>query len=426
MPSADPVVFSVQDVADCYYQFRLPSDFIARFGLMPLQARELGITELEGHPLKPTDMLVPCLTVLPMGFSWALHWTQVAHRTLLRDAGLGGPDREWLDGMPLSGPRAGKPARLVYVDNELFVATSAEEAVRERARAHRHLSSQGLPLHEVQDAVTTVECIGLELDGIELTARASQRKRDRLRAAWCQVKRKPLMSGKQLETLLGHLTYMMLLNRPTLSCFRAVYDFARVHYLTPATLWKSCYNELRMAFSMIPPLTVRWSLPWHHTVGCSDATLFGYAVQEKSFPEYSVRAVGQWSDRWRFRWGAGDDPRARALGDVENKKASRGASAPAAPCLPAPRWQPAHVDSDLQVAADFPEVPHTMLLNSDWSLIQARRYHDSEAIHMKEGRAVLFGLRRKLRQACNHDHRHLFSQTILHLHSAWETVVLLT
>ena len=116
---------------------------------------------------------------------------------------------------------------------------------------------------------------------------------------------------------MGHVTHAMLLNRPALPCFRAVYDFTRRHYHTPRTLWPSVYDELRAAFALLPVLIVSWSTPWSSTAGCSGASLFGYAVREAECKMSLVSEIGAWSDRWRFQLGAGADPRVRALGQDE-------------------------------------------------------------------------------------------------------------
>ena len=48
-------------------------------------------------------------------------------------------------------------------------------------------------------------------------------------------------------------------------------------------------------------MEVHWSLPCCELVGCSDATLRTYAVQEGLWSVDQVRACFSWSDRWRFR-----------------------------------------------------------------------------------------------------------------------------
>ena len=86
--SPDGVWFSGQDIADCFYQFRIPFALQRYFGLRPVRATDLGLTHVGGHRLPLNALVLPCLAVLPMGFSWALHWTQEAHRFLIDQAGL--------------------------------------------------------------------------------------------------------------------------------------------------------------------------------------------------------------------------------------------------------------------------------------------------------------------------------------------------
>ena len=61
-----------------------------------------------------------------------------------------------------------------------------------------------------------ITSIGVELDGIKQRARGTARKRLRLYQAWQHPKRRPVLSGRMLEVLVGHFTPLMLLNRPAL------------------------------------------------------------------------------------------------------------------------------------------------------------------------------------------------------------------
>ena len=65
--------------------------------MKPVTAGMFGIRSADGVAVNPAQLLYPCLRVLPMGLSWALHWAQVAHRELLTRAGLGDISREWVD-----------------------------------------------------------------------------------------------------------------------------------------------------------------------------------------------------------------------------------------------------------------------------------------------------------------------------------------
>ena len=92
--------FSIQDIADCFYQFAIDGRLQKYFALMPVTAGEVGVQELEGKKVAYDRLIYPCLSVLPMGFSWALHWTQQAHRYLLELGGFGDSSSEMLDKHP--------------------------------------------------------------------------------------------------------------------------------------------------------------------------------------------------------------------------------------------------------------------------------------------------------------------------------------
>ena len=160
-PTDQDLWFSVQDIADCFYQFRIPEEMSRFFGLLPVPDDAIGLGSVDSTPTAPGELLYPCLSVLPMGFSWAPHWVQEAHRELLSRAGLGGIEREWIDRAPCPHPREGQPCRLVYVDNQLFIANHPGDGPRERILVNRKLGEQGLPFHEIEDDSRLVTTIGL-------------------------------------------------------------------------------------------------------------------------------------------------------------------------------------------------------------------------------------------------------------------------
>ena len=196
-------------------------------------------------------------------------------------------------------------------------------------------ATSAFPLHGIQCDERVLEAIGLELHGLEMAARPATRKRERLCQAWVALRRRSVLSGQGLEQILGHLTHVMLLSRPGLAVFSAVYTCIRRHYRVRRTLWKSVYAELRAAFALVPLLSVDWRLPWRPVTTCSDASGYGYAVREARFPLAEIRGAGCWSDRWRFALGAGNDPRLRALGAVERPSDEAGQE-------PVVRWKSVH------------------------------------------------------------------------------------
>ena len=395
-----PLYFSAQDISNCFYQFRI-SKFLQRFfGLKNVRAKDVGITELDGKPISGEAWLCPVVSVLPMGFSWAVHLTHSAHRELLARAGVGDRRQELTDRRPAPQMSLAKPISLIYIDNELFISYVGSSAKKSRQTAQTALETQGLPFHEVCDNQRLIEAIGLELDGLRHTARASRVKRWRLIRALEGLLSRPLVSGKQLEVIIGHYTYVALLNRSALSVLRQCYDYIRARYHVPSRLWTGVRKEIKVMIGLVPLLSVNCLMPWLGVAHCSDASPHGYAVHECELPLSTIQMVGRWNERWRFHWDAGSNPRARALGEkaVDIVPGMHAIDIVDEVC---------DGESGFSLNPEFPEVPASCLEEPQWKLIQAKPYHHPEAIHLKELRAVIFALQRKVRQSKYHNYRML-------------------
>ncbi|CAK0852610.1 unnamed protein product, partial [Prorocentrum cordatum] len=295
----DALEVSIQDIAGCFYQFRVPDYMTPRFGTRPVRASGLGANVVEEQEVARGARVCPCLKALPMGLSWATRWTQQAHRELLRRGGLDGIESELVDRQVVSSVAAAPAPRAAHVDNEIFASNRAAATVKARRQAARMMASVGPPIREVEEGKNVVEALGLELDGIKLRARLA--KRWRLVQGVRALLRRGRAAGREVEKMAGHFTHAMLLNRPALSALRSVCDFARKHYRHPAPLWPSVRRELANAMGLPPLPAAQFDLPWSGTATCSDATLRGYAAQEAKIDQRAVREVGRWSERWRFR-----------------------------------------------------------------------------------------------------------------------------
>ena len=58
------------------------------FASPAIEARHLGITQLNGMPVSPGDMIVPRCCTLPMGFAWSLYFAQRAHEHVLEQGSI--------------------------------------------------------------------------------------------------------------------------------------------------------------------------------------------------------------------------------------------------------------------------------------------------------------------------------------------------
>ena len=173
------------------------------------------------------------------------------HVLTINGAGAEGGS-EILDRRPPPEMNESNVSTLIYVDNEVFVANRPGAGSKLRATAASALGAAGLPPHDVEDDVRLMMVLGLELDGLRSTVRLSVERRWRLQFATGAFLRRRLVSGRELEVLIGHFTHAMLINRPALSVFRSTYDFVRRHYHTPSRLWPSSHRAAHSSRSGSP------------------------------------------------------------------------------------------------------------------------------------------------------------------------------
>ena len=150
-------------------------------------------------------------------------------------------------------------------------------------------------------------------------------------------------------------------------------------------------------------------------MGCLDATLNGYAVHEAEWTMAQVQAAGRWSERWRFKLARGGRVAPRSTAAARTQAAAGGSlgvlnlddedlllGAPDAP--PA---GPAELEArGWELDTTFPELD-PVALQAAWHLIQTRPNRCVAPTHVNVLRAMLFGLRRRLRVASSHRLRHL-------------------
>eukprot|EP00959_Pyramimonas_sp_CCMP1952_P026417 554306-Pyramimonas_sp.AAC.1 len=73
----------------------------------------------------------------------------------------------------------------------------------------------------------------------------------------------------------GHATWLMLLQRATLSIFSAVYAFVKKHKHEVTPLWDSVIEELELVRDLLPLLVAHADAAWYPSVTASDASPWG-------------------------------------------------------------------------------------------------------------------------------------------------------
>ena len=86
-PVGQKVYVSSLDVQNAFYNFRIPHWLGMYYGLDPLVASKVGLTSIDNVHISGSQLVYPCMAVLPMGCSWAVYWCQEAHLAILRNSG---------------------------------------------------------------------------------------------------------------------------------------------------------------------------------------------------------------------------------------------------------------------------------------------------------------------------------------------------
>ena len=117
------------------------------------------------------------------------------------------------------------------------------------------------------------------------------------------------LAGWVWEVVLGHATFLGLVDRNSLSACCSIYRWIRANYHTPAPLWKTAAAELRAYANILPVLTAEWTAQWSPTVFATDASEEGCGVCSSRWDRGTVARVGRLKERSRFRRGAGHSAR---------------------------------------------------------------------------------------------------------------------
>eukprot|EP00959_Pyramimonas_sp_CCMP1952_P143835 3011347-Pyramimonas_sp.AAC.1 len=80
---------SVGDVQNAFCAISVPPELGPCFRLPPVRAGQVGRPLMGGVRSAAAALLAPILTVLPMGWSWALHLCQLVTEEGLARGGLG-------------------------------------------------------------------------------------------------------------------------------------------------------------------------------------------------------------------------------------------------------------------------------------------------------------------------------------------------
>ena len=100
-----------------------------------------------------------------------------------------------------------------------------------------HFQSKGFELHEEGFGRTRAEPLGCLIDGEAHLCGPKPARAWRLRQVFMWSSRGPVVTGRQIEKILGHYIADGMHTRESLSVPRALYDCIRAAYGVPTRLW---------------------------------------------------------------------------------------------------------------------------------------------------------------------------------------------
>ncbi|CAK0880230.1 unnamed protein product [Prorocentrum cordatum] len=369
------------DVDCCFYQYALPPWCRRHFNLPLIESRFLPpeVRSACGLTLKSGQIRFG-FKVVPMGWSWAVHFIQEAHLHLVKSVL---PSQPWcLDKCPGIDLNA-EDAKVLCIDNFAALSQSPCRAATAVADMQAALAAKGVVSELDPAPAERGELLGCELDLQTGCWRALGRRLWRVYGALEYVLTgRAKVSGQELERLIGHLVSILMLRREGLAMLHSSYEFVQASYSKKQPLWKSVVREMGWVKALLPCLRADTRRPWSEVVTCFDASPWGYGIVETEWDLKDVQRVGRVSERARFRGvlAAEGAPRERTL----EQEIAR---APEPALLLAGR------------SAGFPEVDYGKMHARPWRVVGCGRWKRKEAIHGLEGAALTWAVRRAARVA---------------------------
>ena len=390
IPSEHRLHLAGADIRDCFYGCRCPPGLQDFFCLRD----DISFSELDwvtggmGSELCPGSRICPCISVLPMGFTWSFYIIQMLHEQIsLHSLGLN-EDMLIRDAHPPPILQSHDVAAMPYCDNVHALSFDASACQAGADSVCDGLRSAGFELHEEVSATTLFPTLGGEVDGELGTISASRTRMWNLIMAF-EYAAESVVSPDLIQRLLGHAMVVCVLHRSGMSIFRYLYDFVQ-HGGAPRKLNPSEANECRVFAGLVPLLVSNMKMPWSPIITCTDASPTGYGVCEYEAGVDVARQLGRWQERWRFR----------RLSPAEWQPRKRAAGLDPFRDMGTVRGTLDEVDDLDQYTANesFPEIPAGIMNPSLWRTVSMGKWeHTREHITLKEGRALVLAVRRLTR-----------------------------
>jgi len=373
------------DLSNAFYTLSVPDDLARRFTLPAIEAGKLGLTHLDGEIVGPGTKLCPYLTVLPMGWSWALHFCQAVMMNAIEISGFSGDRIVGDKRAPVHLSDLHTTCAAGYVDNFLVLGGDRDAVDSGLQKISSTLRGFGLTVHEEVPASLRCDFVGLSFNGEQGLISIKPSRIHKLSRAIHELLLRNFCTGKLLQLILGHVTWALMCRREALSAINAGYAFVNMHYNTPTRLWPKLRQELFWIADILPLCRVRVNVGWSSDVCASDSSPFGYGICQRHINPDIARAVGRQSERWRFRFEDAVDARKHAADSV-------GITSLDEKPQNVSDFKLDEVINELNSGNNFHEVPHSILKKDDWTVVWSHPWNHEGNILETEALSLVWAI----------------------------------
>ncbi len=397
------------DLANAFYTLAVPDTLGRMFTLPAIQASSIGVDCIDGVAIAPGTQVTPYLTVLPMGWSWALHLCQMVMDGAISQAGFNSTsiisDKGTSVNIGLGKISCGAAG---YVDNFAVIGCNRSEVDSRLAAIGQHLRGLGLTVHEEEAASTQCDFVGLRFNGITGHVSIKPSRIVRLQAALQQLLNLQVCNSKTMQQILGHITWALMCRREGLAILSSAYAFAHSVGDKPQKIWPSVRWELGIIRDLLPLFRARINIGWSPQITASDSSPWGFGVCVRNIDDAKLHEIGQCSERWRYRVESAIKARSHALssdlgGEVHSDRPGNKSESDAGGDFPEVQDEVDQINSrscipdDISSEIHFSPVDASILHSTDWTVVWSAPWKFRANILGTEARALVWSVEHLLR-----------------------------
>jgi hypothetical protein len=277
--SGDELWMAKTDLESFYHQLVLPKWLQNYFALPGFRAEELVEADLvPPGKYEPGTIVYPMCTTLPMGWSHSVMVGQSAHENVAYSHG----DLNPADNIVyVSSPLIDRPLHGLIVDDAGILSNRKDTCEATLTQLMNAYSKVGLQVKWTKLRLPSTEpmqFLGMLVGGRELVIRLPIDKLRRLTCMTIDLLRSDLVTGTQLQKVIGLWTWQLMLARPALSVLHYSYRYMRILDDREGILWPSVRSELVSLLSLLPLLQLSLSDTWHQRLIATDASEYAAGV----------------------------------------------------------------------------------------------------------------------------------------------------